>query len=163
MDTYYFHDNGRCEFSFVLRYLVAIFNWSSRMSIEVVLAFHGYWWLYFVCDAGGGLEHLRTGLFQSASLISSTGFASVDYNLWHDSLKGVLIAIMLIGVVLEVQRWWSKGYSFVSIGSAHSHRIKKSLFPEALFNIKFNERSLPIELLRTTFNWSLSIYSRMYL
>ena len=51
---------------------------------------------------GGGLDHLRMGLFQSASLISSTGFASVDYNLWHDSLKGVLIAIMLIGGVLEV-------------------------------------------------------------
>jgi len=37
--------------------------------------------------AGGlpSLEQIRMGAFQSASLVSSTGFASTDYNLWGDA------------------------------------------------------------------------------
>ncbi|NQU48959.1 MAG: TrkH family potassium uptake protein, partial [Planctomycetes bacterium] len=44
----------------------------------------------------GGMPHeeeLRLGAFQAASLISSTGFASTDYNLWSDSAKILLIII----------------------------------------------------------------------
>ena len=36
-------------------------------------------------------EAVRTGLFNVASLISSTGYASLDYNEWSDSTKAVLI------------------------------------------------------------------------
>jgi trk system potassium uptake protein TrkH len=42
-------------------------------------------------------EGLRAGFFQSASLISSTGFASTDYNLWPDAARSLLIVAMLIG------------------------------------------------------------------
>jgi trk system potassium uptake protein len=107
----------------------------------------------FLClMLGGGIDNLRTGLFQSASLISSTGFASVDYNLWDDSLKGVLIAIMLIGGCAGSAAGGAKVIRLYLSGQHILTELKKSLFPEALFNIKFNNRSLSIELLRMTFN-----------
>src|SRR5690606_5908437 len=49
--------------------------------------------------AGGlpGEEHLRLGLFQSASMISSTGYASTDYELWGHNLKALLVLAMVVG------------------------------------------------------------------
>jgi len=45
------------------------------------------------------LESVRTGLFQSASFISSTGYASVDYAAapWTDSARMFLLIAMLVG------------------------------------------------------------------
>ena len=43
------------------------------------------------------LDQLRTSAFQSASLISSTGFASTDYEVWPDRARVILILVMLVG------------------------------------------------------------------
>ena len=101
---------------------------------------------------GGGIDNLRIGLFQSASLISSTGFASVDYNLWNDSLKSVLIAIMLIGGCAGSAAGGAKVIRLYLSGKHILRELKQSLFPEALFAIQFNGKPLRLILLRTTFN-----------
>src|SRR6201999_3491976 len=45
-------------------------------------------------DAGAPV---RTALFQVLSIITTTGFASVDFNLWNDQAKMVLLGLMFIG------------------------------------------------------------------
>lgn len=46
---------------------------------------------------GWSLGTLRTALFQNLSIMTTTGFASVDFNLWADRSKVVLVFLMLIG------------------------------------------------------------------
>jgi len=43
------------------------------------------------------LTSLRTALFQNLSVMTTTGFGSVDYSLWADRSKIVLVFLMLIG------------------------------------------------------------------
>ena len=46
------------------------------------------------------LSHFRSALFQSASLMTGTGFASVDYvdsTNWNNAARGLLVIVMLIG------------------------------------------------------------------
>lgn len=46
----------------------------------------------------GGVERtLRTAMFQVASIITTTGFSSVDYDLWPSLSKTVIVLIMFIG------------------------------------------------------------------
>src|SRR5690606_22613826 len=49
--------------------------------------------------AGGApnVEHLRVAFFQVTSLISSTGYASTDFNLWSDAARALLVLVMVIG------------------------------------------------------------------
>ena len=42
-------------------------------------------------------ESLRHAFFQVSSIITTTGFSSVDYNLWPTFSKGILVLLMFIG------------------------------------------------------------------
>ena len=48
--------------------------------------------------AGGNLEEsMRASYFQAASIMSTTGFATVDFNLWPSVTKGILIFLTILG------------------------------------------------------------------
>ncbi|HOY68060.1 MAG TPA: TrkH family potassium uptake protein, partial [Candidatus Ozemobacteraceae bacterium] len=46
---------------------------------------------------GWSLGTLRTALFQNLSILTTTGFGSVDFSLWNERSKVVLVFLMLIG------------------------------------------------------------------
>ncbi|MBP1758384.1 MAG: potassium transporter KefA [Firmicutes bacterium] len=48
-------------------------------------------------EGQSSLDTLRHSLFQTASIMSTTGFSTVDFNLWPEFSKMVLIMLMLIG------------------------------------------------------------------
>ena len=49
-------------------------------------------------DAALTIEHnLRQSFFQVASIITTTGFATADFNLWHGFSRGILVLLMFIG------------------------------------------------------------------
>ena len=42
-------------------------------------------------------ETVRTSLFQVAAIITTTGYATVDFNLWPSLSKGILLVLMFVG------------------------------------------------------------------
>ena len=46
---------------------------------------------------GNVVETIEQAAFQVASLMSSTGFATTDYDLWPEFAKGILILVMCVG------------------------------------------------------------------
>ncbi|MBQ6292499.1 MAG: TrkH family potassium uptake protein [Lachnospiraceae bacterium] len=46
---------------------------------------------------GGWEETLRHSFFQAASIMSTTGFATTDFNLWTTLAKGILVFLMILG------------------------------------------------------------------
>jgi trk system potassium uptake protein TrkH len=42
-------------------------------------------------------ETVRHSLFQVVSIVTTTGYASVDFSLWHDGVLGVLLFLMFVG------------------------------------------------------------------
>lgn len=54
--------------------------------------------LYQAPTAGTSfIDSIRTALFQNISILTTTGFATVDFELWTDSAKVVLLTLMFIG------------------------------------------------------------------
>ncbi len=46
---------------------------------------------------GGMLQSLRYAFFQVASVITTTGFATADFNLWPELSRMLLMVLMLVG------------------------------------------------------------------
>ena len=46
---------------------------------------------------GTAEETLRHSFFQAASIMSTTGFATADFNLWPTLAKGILVFLMILG------------------------------------------------------------------
>ena len=103
---------------------------------------------------GGGvptMDTLRQGAFQASSLISSTGFASVDYNLWGDDAKAILVAVMLVGGCAGSAAGGAKVIRLVLVLKFLWSEITQVLHPRAVLPIRYGRRIIPPEILRTVF------------
>ena len=88
--------------------------------------------------------------FNVSSLISSTGFCSVDYAKWDYTSKILLFTVMLVGSCassagggLKVTRW-------LLIFKIMKLEMMKILHPKAVYNIKIGNYTVPKEILYQT-------------
>lgn len=103
-----------------------------------------------IAIAGGcpGEEELRQGLFQSSSLISSTGFASTDYNLWPDVARVCLIVVMVVGGCAGSAAGGPKAVRYILV-LKHIHReILTVLHPRGVSAIRYKGRPVSYEIMR---------------
>ena len=108
--------------------------------------------------AGGvpSLDQLRAGAFQATSLISSTGFASTDYDLWTDGAKGVLIALMVIGGCAGSAAGGPKALRLLLVLKFLGSEITRFLHPRAVLPVRYGRRIIPAEILHAVFTlWVL--------
>jgi trk system potassium uptake protein TrkH len=103
--------------------------------------------------AGGlpDLDTLRAGFFQSASLISSTGFASQDYELWSDAAKVILVWVMMIGGCAGSAAGGAKVVRHILVVKFLRREITQTLHPRAVLSIRYGGREIPREILRAVF------------
>lgn len=94
---------------------------------------------------------LRQGLFQSASLISSTGFASTDYNLWSDSAKQVLLLIMVVGGCAGSAAGGPKAIRHLLVGRHILREIKQVIHPRAVLPLRYRGQAVPVTVMRAVF------------
>lgn len=104
-------------------------------------------------DLGGSItDHFRMSLFQIVSVLTSTGFASVDYNLWSDQCKVVLVIAMLISGCAGSAGGGPKSIRLL-LSFRHIWReLKQSLYPKAVFALRYKDKVIPDVLLRSIFN-----------
>lgn len=110
---------------------------------------------FFVAAAGalgiavamaGGIptwEHLRWGAFQSTSLISSTGYASVDYNLWPDTARVLLVVVMVVGGCAGSAAGGPKSVRWLLVLKHIRRQIILTLHRRAVVPIRYKGRVIP--------------------
>lgn len=98
-----------------------------------------------------GEETIRTSLFQVTSLISSTGFASVDYNTWNDSSRALLIVAMVVGGCAASACGGPKVIRWLLVLKHVAREIKRTLHPRAIIAIKHKGATVSDEIMRSVF------------
>ena len=95
-------------------------------------------------------DSLVHAFFNVSSLVSSTGFCSVDFAKWDYTSKILLFAVMLFGSCassagggLKVTRW-------LLIFKIMKLEMMKILHPKAVYNIKIGNYTVPKEILYQT-------------
>ena len=102
-------------------------------------------------------DSAREAFFQVSSIMTTTGFASADFNLWPTFSKMVLIVLMFIGACAGSTGGGIK-VSRVIIAIKSIHRdIKKMIHPRAIASVKFEGKSLD----NSTVN-GISVYFVVY-
>jgi trk system potassium uptake protein TrkH len=110
--------------------------------------------LLIALTRGGGEgdeTSLRRAAFQATSLISSTGFASTDYNLWPDSSRALLVVLMIVGGCAGSAAGGPKAIRFVLVWKRIGREITRVLHPRAVLPIRYGERTVDEEVMRAVF------------
>ena len=85
---------------------------------------------------------LRHAFFQVASIITTTGYATVDFNLWPSFSKGILVVLMFIGACAGSTGGGIKVARIVILAKSSLADMRKMLHPNAISSIRFEGKPL---------------------
>lgn len=107
-------------------------------------------------------EALRHALFQVSSVMTTTGYATADFNLWPELSRVILLMVMIIGgcagstgggmKVSRIVILWKEGY----------RQMKKSISPNKVEVVRFNGKRVAPELV-TSIAGFLILYLLIFL
>ena len=151
--------------NFKLYFLIIFRKFKDVLKSEEVLVYTiiyvvavGFVTFGIVSDVGNFGTALKESAFQVSSIMTTTGYATTDFNLWGSMPKGILVMIMFIGACagstgggMKVSRWilW-----FKQLKSELSH----FLHPRSVKKIRLEGKVVDQETLRTT-----NVYMMAYL
>ncbi len=98
-----------------------------------------------------GEQELRLATFQITSLISSTGFASQDYNLWNDKARGILLIAMLVGGCAGSACGGPKVIRWLLVFKHVGRELRRVLHPRAVQAIRYKGGTVSDEVVRSVF------------
>lgn len=91
---------------------------------------------------------IRTALFQVVSIITTTGYASVDFNLWNDQAKAVLLGLMFIGGCAGSAGGGPKVVRHLLLARFTLQELRRTLHPRAILPVKLNGRVVPAAIMQ---------------
>jgi len=94
------------------------------------------------------IEALRHGAFQVVSILTTTGFASHDFQLWSDQSKMVLFLLMFIGGCAGSAGGGPKVVRHVLMARFTLRELRRTLHPRAILPVKLGGRAVAEHILR---------------
>ncbi len=108
-----------------------------------------------LCETFGSALHHSA--FQVSSVISTTGFATVDFNKWPTFSKMILIALMYIGACAGSTGGGIKISRLIIFVKSIAKEIKKLIHPNSVKLIRVNNKVVPSDVVH-----SVNIYLAAY-
>jgi trk system potassium uptake protein TrkH len=97
---------------------------------------------------GSFAESLRYSFFQVASIITTTGYATADFNLWPSFSKGILVVIMFIGACAGSTGGGIKVARIVMLVKSSWNDMRKMLHPNAITTTRFEGKPMTDQNIR---------------
>lgn len=115
----------------------------------------------------GWLEALHHAVFQSASIMTTTGFATVDFNLWPQFSKYILIVLMFVGACAGSTGGGIKISRIIILFKALKIEIEKMLHPNLIKVVKIDKKTVSTDVIKTVdvymFTYSLIVIASILL
>jgi len=90
---------------------------------------------------------IRAALFQVVSIVTTTGFVTVDYNFWPALASGVILLMMFVGGCAGSTGGSIKPGRYLIIGFRTTIELKKMVHPKAVLPLRFGGRFINDDLL----------------
>lgn len=94
-------------------------------------------------------EALRHAAFTVASLISTTGFSTADFNLWPSLAKTVLVLVMFVGACAGSTGGGMKVSRFVIAFKGFAREVNTLVHPKQVKKITIDKRAVSGEVIRS--------------
>lgn len=105
--------------------------------------------LWFILWSNGHVDALRTGVFQAVSILTTSGFGSVDFTTWQPPALAVLLVLMLIGGSAGSASGGVKVARWLIIGRNTVREVRRVLHPRAVLPVRVGSRIVPEDVLRS--------------
>lgn len=102
-------------------------------------------------------ETLRHAFFQVGSIITTTGFSTVDFNLWPQFSKTILVILMFIGACAGSTGGGIKVSRIVILFKTIRKELSVMIHPRMIKKIRMDHHTIPHEVLRST-NVFIAVY-----
>ena len=119
--------------------------------------FRAYFFILFVASAFltvtlradyGLTDAVRHALFQVASILTTTGYASVDFAEWSQQAQMILLVLMFIGGSAGSAAGGIKVIRWLIITRNMAREVRRSLHPKAVLPVRVGARPISEEVLR---------------
>lgn len=94
-------------------------------------------------------ETIRHVAFQVASIITTTGFSTTDFDLWTSAAKWILLILMFIGACAGSTGGGLKVSRIVILGKTIRQELKNLAHPRRVVKVKMDGVPVPDAMLRT--------------
>lgn len=151
--------------NFSLYFLLIIRDWKNVLKNEELRAYLGIIaaavtiiTINIISIYGNVFHAFRYASFQVASIITTTGFYTADFELWPELSKTVLLLLMFIGACAGSTGGGIKVSRFVILFKSVGQEIKKILHPNAITIVKMNGKRVGQDTMR-----GINVYFAAYI
>jgi len=95
-------------------------------------------------------ESLRHAFFQVASIITTSGFATTDFNLWPSLSKTILVILMFLGACAGSTGGGIKIARIVILFKATLRDLKRMVHPHAMVTVRFENKPMEERTVQAT-------------
>ena len=106
-------------------------------------------------------EAFRMAYFQVASIISTSGFSTVNFNIWPPITHAVLVCLMFIGASAGCTGGGIKVSRIILLAKNGAREIKYILNPRLVKTVKFDDKTVDHETIRGTTSY-LIVYIALF-
>lgn len=103
---------------------------------------------FFLLDRYQPLDAIRHGIFQTLSILTTTGFASTDFGLWSQQSQMILLMLMFVGGSAGSAAGGVKVVRWLILLRHTGREVQRSLHPRAVLPVRLGRRPVPEEVLR---------------
>ena len=141
--------------NFNVYFLLLIKKWKDALKCEELR-----WYLMIIFSTviligwnvrdvyGSLLKAFHQSLFQVASIITTTGFATTDFNTWPEVSRTILVMLMFVGACAGSTGGGIKVSRFIILLKAMRKEIKQDLHPRQIGKIQMEGKTVSHEVVR---------------
>jgi len=104
-------------------------------------------------------EAVTDASFQVASIISSTGFATTDFDLWPGFSKTILVLLMFIGACAGSTGGGIKVSRFVIVGKSIKKELHSYIHPHSVKQITMDEKEVEPSVIRSVNTYMITFFA----
>ena len=94
-------------------------------------------------------DALRNSAFQVGSIITTTGYATADFNLWPQMSRTILVMLMFIGACAGSTGGGIKVSRFIILAKTIKKELNGYVHPNAVKKVKMDDRTISHETVRS--------------
>ncbi len=118
-------------------FLLVVFASAAAIAVNIRDGFHNIF------------EAFHAAMFQVATLVSSTGFATVDFNLWPEFSKTILVLLMFMGACAGSTGGGFKVSRLMIVARSVRNEMLSMVHPRSVQKVHMNGRRVPDNIVKT--------------
>lgn len=152
--------NFNAYYLIVFRQLKKAFSMEEvRAYFGIIIAAVGIIFIELLRTSMNAADALRHAAFQVGSIMTTTGFATTDFNEWTEASRTILVLLMFIGACAGSTGGGIKVSRFITVIKTVFKEINSYIHPKSIKKIKMDGKPIEHEVMRATNVYFITFFS----